>query len=106
MIVKYTTDEFVSLALRRGAEKRNRRVCRRLSGTAGVLLAALVLVIGALPGGASASLPGTVYGAFLLSAQAGGVVLAAVLAFLLGVAVTLLCVKRKTNKENCKEEPK
>ncbi len=105
--MKYTRDEFVSLALRRGAEKRSRRACRRLSGTVGVLLTALVLVICALPGGTGAAMQCSVYGAVLLSAEAGGVVLAAVVAFLLGVAVTLLCVKRKNaNKTPPKGEKK
>ena len=68
----------------------------------------LVLVIGLFPGSGTAP-AGSVYGAFLLSAEAGGCVLAAVIAFALGVAVTLLCLRLRTtgyhvDKDNSKRE--
>ena len=56
----------------------------------------LVLVIGLFPGSGTAY-AGSVYGAFLLSRKAGGYVLAAVIAFALGVCVTLLCARKKKN---------
>ena len=104
--MKYSTEERVKIALRRGealARSRDRRIGRGLSASAGVLFAILVLVICMLPGGASASSPGSVYGAFLLSAEAGGYILSAVIAFLLGVAVTLACMARKKSRSDTRK---
>ena len=105
--MKYTTEEAVAEIMRRSEQimiRRDRRACRRLSGAAGALLAALVLVIAVMPGGGAAAPTESVYGAFLLSREAGGYVLAAVLAFALGVAVTLLCLKRKRSKDRSPED--
>ena len=63
----------------------------------------LVLVIGLFPGSGTAS-AGSVYGAFLLSREAGGYVLAAVIAFALGVCVTLLCARKKENNTQSDKE--
>lgn len=107
--MKYTTEEAVAEIMRRSDQiiiRRDRRACRRLSGAAGALLTALVLVIALLPETAAPAYNGSVYGSFLLSAEAGGYVLAAVIAFALGVAVTLLCLKRKklSSEDKKKEE--
>lgn len=96
--MKYTTEEALSEILRRGeriAIRHNRRVCRVLSSTVCVLFASLLLVIWTFPEQSVTASSGTVYGAFLLSPEAGGYVLAVVIAFSLGVAVTLLCVLRQ-----------
>ena len=61
------------------------------------------LVIGLFPGSGTAS-AGSVYGAFLLSREADGYVLAAVIAFALGVCVTLLCARKKKNKTQSDKE--
>lgn len=76
-----------------------------LSGASALLAAALLFVIVAVSGRANSAFTGTVYGSFLLSVEAGGYVLAAVIAFALGVAVTLLCIRRK-NIQAKKEERK
>lgn len=105
--VKYMTEEALSEIVRRSDRiivRRSRRACRLLSGTAGGLFALLVLLIAALPGGPAAASAGTVYGSFLLSAEAGGYVLTAVIAFVLGIAVTLLCRRRKTQAKQPDEE--
>ena len=97
--MKYTTDEALSEILRRGeaiALRRSHRACHILSGAACALFAALLVVIGFQPGRAATALSGTVYGAFLLSAEAGGYILAAVIGFALGAAVTLLFVRRNS----------
>lgn len=105
--MKYTTEEALAEILRRSERvsiRRDRRVCRVLSCAAGALMCLLVLVIGLFPGSGTAS-AGSVYGAFLLSREAGGYVLAAVIAFALGVCVTLLCArKKKNNTQSDKEE--
>lgn len=107
--MKYTTEEALSEIMRRSrlaTIRRYRRACRMLSGGAGALLALLALVIALLPGKAAITHSGSVYGSFLLTQEAGGYVLAAVIAFSLGVAVTLLCLKRKSKneKQNDQEE--
>ena len=99
--MKYTTEEALAEIMRRSEGivlRRNRRSCRRLSGAAGALFAVLVLVIALLPGRTEAASIGSVYGSFLLSAESGGYVLASVIAFTLGVVVTLLCLKMKKQK--------
>lgn len=111
--MKYTRSEALSEILRRGGQialRRQKRTCGALSGASAMLCAALVLLIALLPGRGAAAATGTAYGAFLLSAEAGGYVLAAVIAFTLGVVVTLLCLRRtrtqngKTiNRENREE---
>ena len=96
--MKYTTDEALAEVLRRSDQlvrRRDRRTCGRLFGLTGALLAALVLVIALLPETAATAYNGSVYGSFLLSAEAGGYVLAAVIAFALGVVITLLCLKQR-----------
>ena len=105
--MKYTTEEALAEIMQRRDQiilRRDRRACRMLSGTAGALFAVLVLVIALLPGKATVSSSGSVYGSFLLSQEAGGYVLAAVIAFALGVCVTLLCLRYRRRKTNHKEE--
>ncbi len=49
----------------------------------------------------SAATPeGSVYGSYLLSEEAGGYVLTGVLAFLLGIAFTLLCLSLRNKRQN------
>ena len=100
--LKYTTEEALFEIMRRSEKlviRRNRRVCRMLSGLSGMLLAVLVLVIALLPGTAAAPYSGSVYGSFLLSPEAGGYVLAAVIAFVLGIVTTLLCLKIRNKRK-------
>ena len=105
--MRYSTEEAVAEILRRREQivlQRDHRACRMLSGAAGTLLAVLALVIGFFPGGRTAALRGSVYGSFLLSPEAGGYVLAAVIAFVLGVVITLLCLRRRRmtgKKDDC-----
>ena len=93
--MKYTTDEALTeiekRARKRAAEK-NARNAGILSCLSGVLFVSLVTVIALLPGHTGEAPAGSVYGSFLVSMEAGGYVLAAVIAFILGVAITLLCL--------------
>lgn len=81
---------------------RTKKLIRNLS--AATVSLAVMLVISVVNFTAIVN-PGTglsVYGAFLLSAEAGGYVLIGVLAFILGVLFTLLCIqsrKLKSQKE-------
>ena len=96
--MKYTSEEALAEVMRRSDQiklRRSRRNCRILSGVSALLSVLLLLVIGNMPGGTYSAFTGTVYGSFLLSAASGGYVLTAVIAFVLGVCVALLCVKKK-----------
>lgn len=103
--MKYTTEEALEEIRKRKekiTEKRNRRMMAGMTAAAAVLTAALVALIG-LFSGEGMTYSDSVYGSFLLSREAGGYVLAAVIAFVLGVVVTLLCLKWKKlrrEKEN------
>ena len=91
----YTTDEALS-EIQKRAKKRERekngRYARILSCLSGLLFLTLVTVIAVLPGHQGEAPAGSVYGSFLVSMEAGGYILAAVIAFVLGIAITLLCV--------------
>ncbi len=115
--MRYTSDQAVREVLRRSArisKKRERRVGTVLSCAAAALFCALLAVTALLSGGSPAP-AGTVYGSSILSPSAGGYVLIGVLAFALGVVVTLLCVRwrekrlaqsrEETSEQECKRLP-
>ena len=105
--MKYTPDEAMSEILRRServALRRKRRSCQRLGGICSALLAVLVLGITVMPGKLAVTSAGSVYGSFLLSREAGGYVLFALIAFVLGVAVTLLCQHCRKKQEDTRNE--
>lgn len=107
--MKYTSEEALTEIMRRKDQvvlRRSRRSCRVLSGVSALLTVFLLLVISMMPGRTGSAFTGTVYGSFLLSAESGGYVLAAVIAFVLGVGVTLLCLrwaKAQRSKTTIKE---
>ena len=117
--MKYMSEKAMEEIMRRSDQvkkRRNKRVCQVMAGASFALAALLILVLSRLPVQADGGVVGTVYGSFLLSAEAGGYVLATVLAFTLGVTVTILCVKLREQKalendgakkqeEQRKEEP-
>ena len=83
---------------RREAQLRNRREKRgilRLSAYTGMLLTVLTLCVV----GWSRNVPGlmrpTAYGSILLVEGAGGYVLVSMIAFMAGVAVTVLCIRNR-----------
>lgn len=78
--------------------RRDRRRRRILSGVSGGLFAVLIAVIALLPRENGVASAESVYGSFILGPEAGGYVLAAVIAFALGVCVTLLCLHRRKKK--------
>ena len=105
--MKYTSEETMTESMGRSGQiailRTDRRACKRFSAAAGALFAVLVLVIAGMQGKPVLTSAGSVYGAFLLSQQGGGYVLASVIAFTLGVAVTLLCMKLKQSPQKRKE---
>ena len=85
-------------------QKRYRRNVRRDSAAAFTLFTALLFCIGAFSRGAADSYDSSFYGASLLSPDAGEYVLISVIAFVLGVLVTALCVKIKDQNNKNKED--
>lgn len=105
--MKYTTEEALAEIMRRRDQitlRRNRRACRVLSGAVWALFTALVMVIVLFQEKAASISAGTLYGSFLLSPEAGGYVLVSVIAFALGVCVTLLCLRYRNSKNGADNE--
>lgn len=105
--MKYTSEEALSEIMVRSSRialHRAKRSCRILSGATGALAVALILVIGVLPGKLGLSKANTVYGAFLLSPESGGYVLTALIAFVLGVTVTLMCRRYRKRKNDSDDD--
>ena len=105
-----TTDEMVQEILRRSGklkQKRNRGAVRSLAAAAVILcflmIGTVMWKVSGVPVGEKTSL----YGAFLLSAEAGGYILTAVAAFTAGAAVTMLLNRiRKNDGREWKAEQK
>ena len=100
--MKYTEQEQLSEILLRGEKlrcRKDRNVTRGLSTSVAVLFLALAGCIGTL-GGKGVLESRTDYGSFLLSAETGGYVLTAVIAFVMGVITTVLIKRyRKSNQK-------
>lgn len=95
--MKYTEQEQLHEIMQRGErlrQRKERRMTRSLAASASALFVLPAACIGAF-GEAGYAGTTTVYGSFLLSAEAGGYVLAAVIAFALGVVVTVLLHRYK-----------
>ena len=90
--MKYTEQEQLEEILHRGKKLRQRRdknLMRGFSATATALLFALTACIAKF-GGSGVLESRTDYGSFLLSAETGGYVLTAVLAFAVGAIITVI----------------
>ena len=105
----YFMEEATQEVARRETILRGSRVSRRMAGLSAlsaVLCVTLAVCFGyfgrSAPPGVSAL---TVYGTILLGGGAGGYVLAAVLAFMAGVIVTVVCIRaQKKRKHSIYEE--
>ena len=102
--MKYTKDEALEEILKRGRkirEKRNKQITGVLSTTTVILTFILFLSISIFTGNV---VTGThsAYGSFLLPTEVLGYVIVAVIAFVMGVIITVIV--RKNNKENDKGE--
>lgn len=106
--MKYTAEEELNEIMRRSKKvtlRRERRKVQLQAGVTGVfsLLAVVALIF--LPEGTMMTSEESVYGSFLLAKESGGYVLVALISFILGVMVTLLCVRyRKLRDLEEKEE--
>ena len=98
--MKYTKEDALKEIRRRAGiirQKRERRTTKILTTTACLTLVALFAVISVFSGSKVYATP-SVYGAFILSTETGGFILAAVLGFVLGVVITLLVKHSKKEK--------
>ena len=94
--MQYTVDEALRETLRRSdvLKKRRRRMQTGALSAGVVVLLGAVLTVGAgLTAGQASVIGRSAYGAFLLPSEAGGYILAGVAAFVVGVLVTLLCIR-------------
>lgn len=98
--MRYSDEDALKEVLKRKDKvirKRTSRNVRYLALAGTGLFTVLIAVICLLPAGATGrTAESTVYGAFLLGREAGGYVLAAVIAFVLGITVTLLCMRYRS----------
>lgn len=102
--MKYTKDEALEEIIKRGRkirDKRNKRITCALSTATVIATFILFLSISIFTGNV---VTGThsAYGSFLLPTEVLGYVLVAVIAFVMGVIITVIV--RKNNKENDKEK--
>lgn len=101
--MRYTSSEAMEQIMERRNRLRKRREQRRL-GWISVSLCAVVLVLTLAVSSAPVSPregAGTAaMGSFLLDAGTGGIIASVVLAFLLGVLITLLCIRNRASREN------
>ena len=92
------THEERRMLLHQRAEQLNRRRTKRamaaFSSVSGILLVVLTSVIASWNGIGTGMIAGALTGSSLVSESAGGYVLAAVLAFVAGVIVTVLLIRR------------
>lgn len=98
--MKYTTEEALREIQIRGNKirrKHQRRVTRILGVSTALSFVALLVVISAFSG-SLVSVEETSYGSFILSKEAGGFVLAAVLGFIVGVVFTFVVRHFKDKK--------
>ena len=97
--MKYNTEQALSEVLRRRTvqieRKRERRKTRGLAGATAALFVILIAAVQGLAGILPGEYSESVYGAFRLSQSAGGYVLAGVIAFVLGAALTLVCLRSR-----------
>lgn len=106
--MKKSNDEAFEEIIKRGREikrQRERRVSQVLYAAAFLLLFGILGVVGAVSGTGSAETAGASYGSLLLSAEYGVFVLIGVLAFALGVTVTILIQRKKKRQEDNVSEP-
>lgn len=103
--MKYTKEEEMSEIIRRSKRiilRRNYRAVQTLSAITAVLIVALFGIIRFVPGKQTGY--NSVYGSLLLGSEAGGYVLVAFVAFLLGVFIAVICLKCRKLHDNTEEE--
>lgn len=99
--MKYSREEALDEIFKRGKAVKKQQIRRRthiLEATSFLLVFSLIGVIGVFAGTPEEGSE-SLYGAFLLSSEAGGYLLVAGVAFILGIAITLTVQYIKKGKE-------
>ena len=108
--MKYTLEKSLqelSVRSRRLCRKRKKKALGILSAASLVLFAGLVSTVKTMAKQLGTGEELSVFGAFVLPDSAGGYILAGVIAFVLGAALTLVCLRyRKRNAETTEEKEK
>lgn len=96
--MRYTQNEALRESLRRASVLKQRRARRKTGALSATTAGLLLAIIGAgwsfaYRGGGT--LQETAFGAFLLPSERGAFILVAVAAFVVGVLVTLLCIRSR-----------
>ena len=102
--MKYTKDEALNEILKRGRkirEKQNKRITGALS-TATVISTFILFISVSIFTGNAVNGTNSAYGSFLLPTELLGYVIVAVIAFVLGVIITVI-VRKNKRKENNEE---
>lgn len=98
----YTDDEALSEIMKRSKKVSYKRKKKRdtiLVCASFVIAICAVGIVLSIPAGDQTYAARTLYGSFLLNPSTGGYILAAMIAFALGVAVAIIC-KRYQNEHN------
>ena len=101
-MLKYDSDAEFQEILRRSEtlrKKKERCTIQALASSFAAFLVLLILGVCLFSRRETTEEIRSVYGAFLLPAEAGGYVLAAVAAFVIGVIVTVFCIRYREKKE-------
>lgn len=101
--MKYTTNEALEKILQKSKEihqKREQRITAVLSAATAVLAVLLIGTVALLKGQGITEATASDFGAFLLPSEAGGYVLAGVIAFVLGIMIALFICRYKDRKKN------
>ena len=104
--LKYSLEQSLqelSARSRRLRRKRKRESLGTLSAASLVLFAALVVSVRTVAGRLGPGAESSVLGAFVLPNAAGGYILAGVIAFVLGVIITLLCIRYRRRNDDTPE---
>ena len=104
--MKYDIDQEFKEILGRSRQIRKKREETRLkilSGVTAVMVVVLAAMIARLTNGEQMEAEAQ-YGSYMLSSEAGGYVLVAVAAFVLGIVVTFLCLRYTKKKKETGED--
>ena len=96
--MRYTCDEALHEILKRSKKvsyERRRKRDRIIISTSLVIAVCAAVFILSIPVGSQIYATQTLYGSFLLDPSTGGYILVAVIAFVIGIAVAIICKKNQ-----------
>ena len=91
-------------ALKERQEKQERQKSAVLGTSCGILAICLILLISGVGKGSSGGTAGLYSGATMLFENAGGYVAIAIVAFMVGVVITVACIRHRQKQEKSKDE--